>query len=136
MDCALVSFMEKLGVVKSASIMLVLLALLVFVCEFSAGVYFMYGLEPLPTVQFLYHGAFLCGLIWWLQADAGMSVVKRVYCPGLLVSSGWLIIVPYHLIKTRGVKGLLPFLVLIGSYVVAYILTLLLYVLLVAFNPP
>ena len=121
---------------KSASILLVLLALLVFVYTFSTGIYYMYGLEPLPTAEFLYHGAFFCGVIWWLQADAGMSAVKRVYCPGILVGYGWLFIIPYHLIKTRGVRGLLPLLILIGSYFFAYILTLVLYVWLVAFNPP
>lgn len=116
--------------------MLVLLALLVFIHTLSTGIYYMYGVEPLPTAEFIYHGAFFCGVIWWLQADAGMSAVKRVYCSGLLVSNGWLFIIPYHLIKTRGARGLLPLLVLIGSYVVAYILTLLLYMWLVAFNPP
>jgi hypothetical protein len=101
----------------------------------GAGIFLIYGLEPSPTVEFLYYAGFLSGSIWWLQADAGRSAVKRVYCPGLLVGSGWLIMIPYHLLKTRGAKGLIPLLALAGSYVIAYIVTMVLYISLVAFNP-
>jgi hypothetical protein len=120
---------------KSSTILLVLLVVLVFVYTLGAGILLIYGLEPSPTVEFLYHAGFLSGSIWWLQADAGRSAVKRVYCPGLLVGSGWLIMIPYHLLKTRGAKGLIPLLALAGSYVIAYIVTMVLYISLVAFNP-
>jgi hypothetical protein len=64
----------------------------------------------------------LCGVVWWLQAEAGKSAVKSVHCPGLLVSLGWLIIIPYHLLKTRGARGLLPLLALTGTFLFAYML--------------
>ena len=108
--------------------MWVLLSLLVFVYTLSAGIYAVYGVEPLPTAEFLYTGAFFCGLIWWLQADRGRSAVKPIYCLGLLMSIGWLIIIPYHLLKTRGAKGLIPLLALAGSFVIPQILTMILYV--------
>lgn len=121
---------------KNSLIMLILLGLLVFVYNFGAGIYYVNGLEPLPTFEFLYQAGFLCGVIWWLRADAGTSAVKPVYCSGLLVSIGWFIIIPYHLFKTRGLKGFVPLLALIGSLVIAYILTIIVYVSLLAFNPP
>ena len=121
---------------KSSSILWVLLVLLIFVYTLGSGIYLIYGLEPSPTVEFLYHASFFSGLIWWLQADAGRSEVKRVYCPGVLVGSGWLFMIPYHLLKTRGAKGLLPLLALIGSYVIASIMTAVLYISLVALDPP
>jgi hypothetical protein len=108
--------------------MLVLLGLLVFVYNFGAGIYYVNGLEPLPTFEFLYNAAFLCGVVWWLRAEAGRSAVQPVYCYGLLVGMGWFIIIPYHLLKTRGVKGLIPLLALIGSFVFAYILTVIVYI--------
>ena len=101
--------------------MLVLLAVLVFVYNFAAGLYLARGVEPSPTVEFLYTSAFLCGVVWWLNAEAGRSAVKPVYCRGLLVAVGWLIIIPYHLLKTRGVKGIIPLAALAGSFVVAHI---------------
>ena len=107
--------------------MLVLLMILVFVYNFSAGVYYAQGVEPLPTVEFLYTAAFLCGVVWWLNAEAGRSAVKPIYCRGLLVSVGWLIIIPYHLLKTRGAKGVIPLMALVGSFVIAHILALVVY---------
>ena len=107
--------------------MLVLLAILVFIYNFSAGVYYAQALEPLPTVEFLYTSAFLCGVVWWLDTEAGRSAVTPLYCRGLLVGVGWLIIIPYHLLKTRGVKGLIPLVALVGSFVVAHICAFIVY---------
>ena len=120
---------------NSSLIMFVLLSLLIFIYTLGAGIYGVYGAEPSPTAEFLYNAAFFCGLIWWLQADRGRSAVKAVYCLGLLGGVGWWIIIPYHLIKTRGTKGLLPLLALIGSFILAQILTIILYVARFGLNP-
>ena len=84
--------------------MLVLLGLLVFVYNLGAGIYAVNGLEPLPAFVFLYQVTFLCGVVWWLKSEATRSAVQPVYCARLLVSVGWLFIIPYHLLKTRGAK--------------------------------
>jgi len=120
---------------KSSLIMLGLLSLLIFVYNTGAGIQLVYGSEPSATSQFLYHAAFICGVVWWLKAE-GRSAVQPVYCEGLLVGAGWFIIIPYHLLKTRGAKGLIPLVVLITSFVIAQILTIILYVALLASNPP
>lgn len=111
--------------------MLILLGLLVFVYTFGAGIYAIIGSEPLPAFEFLYHAAFFCGVVWWLRADPGRSAVKPVYCSGLLVGIGWLFIMPYHLLKTRGASGLIPLAALIGSFVIAQILIVVFYSILV-----
>lgn len=107
--------------------MLVLLGILVFVYHFGSGLYSAGGLEPLPTIEFLYTAAFLCGVVWWLKAETRRHALKSVYCPGLLVGIGWAIIIPYLLVKTRGARGLIPLLGLIGSFLVAHILALVVY---------
>lgn len=103
--------------------MFVLLVILVFVYHLGIGIYFVWGLEPSPTFEFLYSSSFLCGVVWWLRAEAKTSTVKEVYCLGLLVGVGSMVMIPYHLLKTRGVKGFLPLLALIGSFLAAYLLT-------------
>ena len=108
--------------------MLVLLGVLVFVYHFGVGIYYARGLEPLPAFEFLYTAGFLCGVVWWLKAEARGSAVNPVYCSGLLVGIGWLIIIPYHLLKTRGVKGLIPLLALMGSFLVAQLLAAVVYI--------
>jgi Na+/H+-dicarboxylate symporter len=107
--------------------MLVLLGILVFVYHFGIGIYYARGLEPSPTFEFLYAVAFLCCVVWWLRAEARRYVVKPVYCLGLLVGVGWIIIIPYHLFKTRGVRGLIPLGALIGSFLAAHILAVFVY---------
>lgn len=101
--------------------MLVLLGVLVFVYHFGMVIYYARGLEPLPTFEFLYTAAFLCGVVWWLKAEVGRSAIEPIYCSGLLVSMGWPIIVPYCLFKTRGVRGFIPLLALLGSFIAAQV---------------
>jgi len=105
-------------------IMLVLFGVLVFVYHLGIGIYNRLGLEPLPAFEFLYTVGFLCGVVWWLRAEAGSSPVARIYCDGVLVGFGWIFIIPYHLLKSRGVKGLIPLLALIFTFIAARVLAL------------
>jgi len=107
--------------------MLVLLGIQVFVYHFGIGIYSAWGLEPSPTFEFLDTAAFLCGAVWWLKAEARRYNVKLVYCLGLLVGIGWIIIIPYHLFKTRGVRGLIPLLALLVSFLAAHLLAVFVY---------
>ena len=107
--------------------MLILLAILIFIYHFVAMFYNLRGIEPSATVEFLYIAAVPCGVGWWLRSDKHRSVAQQVYCQGLMASYGALFIVPYHLLKTRGVKGLLPLLLLVGSYLGSQILAVIFY---------
>jgi hypothetical protein len=107
--------------------MLVLLVILVFVSQFGIGIYDAGGLEPSAAFEFLHTFAFLCGSVWWLKSEARRYAVKPVYCLGLLVGVGWIIIVPYHLFKTRGIRGLIPLGALLGSFLAAHILAVVVY---------
>jgi hypothetical protein len=107
--------------------MLILLGVLVFVYDLGMGIYKALGLEPLPAFEFLYDGAFLCGVVWWLRAETKSSPVVSMYCAGLLVRLGWLIIIPYHLLKTRGVRGLITLLIMIGVVIASKIVTVVVY---------
>ena len=109
-------------------IMLVLLGVLIFVYHLGFGIYIALGLEPLPTFEFLYNAAFLCGVVWWLRAEAKSSPIAGIYCEGVLVSIGWIFIIPYHLLKTRGIKGLIPLFALIFTFVASKVLAAVLYI--------
>ncbi|HET9479670.1 MAG TPA: hypothetical protein VFO72_10010 [Pyrinomonadaceae bacterium] len=107
--------------------MLVLLAILIFVYHFASGFYLLMGVEPSPAVEFLYIGASACASVWWLKSETRHSAAKSVYCKGLLVGAYWPLVLPYHLLKTRGWKGLLPLLLLIASYLFSQVLVFALY---------
>lgn len=106
---------------------LVLLGILVFVYNFRMGIHSAGGLEPSSAFQFLYTVSFLWLVVWWLRAENRRYAIKPVYCLGLLVGVGWMIIIPYHLFKTRGVRGLIPIGALIGSLLVAHVLGVIAY---------
>ena len=112
--------------------MLVMLALMMVVYHVGIMIYFVLGEEPLPTFEFVYRFGFLCGVVWFLKAEAERSEVARAYCPGVTIGMAWIFLLPYHLIKSRGVRGLLPLFGLIGTYIVLQILTTIVNVL---YNP-
>ena len=107
--------------------MLVLFAILLFVYNFAATLYLLTGVEPLPTVEFLYVAGFACGTVWWLRSETHKSAMTNIYCHGLLMNIGWFVIIPYHLLKTRGWKGLLPLLVLVVTYVGSLVMAAIVY---------
>jgi len=113
---------------KSSLIMLGLLVILTFVYHTGASIYQLMRVDSLPTFEFLHIVALSCGVVWWLRADAKSSSAKALYCDGLLVSLGWIIILPYHLVKTRGVKGVIPILALIGSLILSQVVAAVVYV--------
>jgi hypothetical protein len=107
--------------------MLVLLAILIFIYNFAAMFYQLAGIEHLPTVEALYIAAFPCGVVWWFRSEQRKSAVTQVYCEGMAAYFGFVFTGPYHLLKTRGVKGLLPLLALVGSYVGSQVLATVFY---------
>ena len=110
--------------------MLVLFAILIFIYNFAAALLRASGVELSPAVEFLYAAAFPCAAIWWLRSDAYRSSVKPLYCQGVMMGAGWFVIIPYHLLKTRGAKGFLPLLLLVGSFVAAQLAAAVVYLLL------
>ena len=112
---------------KRALIMLVLLGAAIFIYHLGRGILDALRLDPPPSLEFLYTIVFVCGVVWWLRAEIPNSAVTRMYCAGLLAYSAWPIIIPYHLLKTRGVRGLLPLFALIGTFVSARILATVIY---------
>jgi hypothetical protein len=107
--------------------MLVLFAILIFIYNFTASLYALTGVEPLPTVEFLYIAAFPWGAIWWFKSETQQSDLRRLYCHGMLMNFGWFVIIPYHLFKTRGWRGFLPMLALVGTYVLSIVMASIVY---------
>lgn len=107
--------------------MLVLLAILIFIYNFTAMFYHLCGIEPLPTVEFLYIAALPCGVVWWFRSEKRKSAVTELYCEGVVAYYGCIFTIPYHLLETRGVKGLLPLAGLFASYFGSQILAAIFY---------
>ena len=103
--------------------MLVLLAVMMVVYHVGIILYFVLGEEPLPTFEFLYRYGFLCGIVWFFKAESERSAAADAYCSGVTICMAWFFLLPYHLIKSRGTRGLIPLFALIGLWLALQVLT-------------
>jgi hypothetical protein len=102
------------------------------VVQLASGFYLAGSIEPPPPFGLLYALGFLWVIGWWLLKDSRKRGVEWVLDMGLFLYLAWPLILPYYLLKTRGVKGLLVILVFIGVFVMAAIVGGVLYVLLIS----
>jgi hypothetical protein len=107
---------------------LIFFCLLVLLYHVGSGLYLARGAGPTDTLDLLYQGGLLWAAIWWLKVECRKRRVELAYCPGLLVSVAWMIVIPYYLFKLRGARGFLRLLALIGLFVGAKILAAVVYV--------
>ena len=58
---------------------------------------------------------------WWLREDSGDRNITWPLDLGMFVYAGWFLLLPYHLVKTRGVKGFLGVLAFVAVAFAAWI---------------
>jgi hypothetical protein len=110
-ETAMLSLLHKVGPPA------ILLYLFVVVTQFFTGVYAASGIELPPLFEILNRFAFLWIIGWWLWDDSKKRQIPWVYDTGFFLYLVWPFILPYHLLKSRGAKGLL----FIGAFVLIYI---------------
>ena len=94
------------------------------------GIYWAGQLEPPGSFTWVHPYAFLWVLGWWLLTDSRKRGIKLVYDMGMFLYIAWPIFMPYYLLKTRGVRGMLVIIGFVGIWVVALIAGMALYLLL------
>jgi hypothetical protein len=77
---------------------------------------------------------FLWIIGWWLRDDSRKQGVGWIYDMGLFLYIAWPFIMPYYLLKTRGLRGLLVTLAFVAVCVGAVILGAALYFALALFS--
>jgi hypothetical protein len=85
------------------------------------------GLQPSGGFVFLTYAGFGIGVAWWIHADSRRLGIRESIDQGWLVYLVWPLFLPYHLFKTRGGRGGLTLLGLIGLYALTYALGILVY---------
>jgi len=99
------------------------------IVQIVSGFYLAGSIKPPPSFALLYTFGLFWGISWWLLKDSRKRGVGWVLDMGLFLYIAWPLIVPYYLLKTRGVKGLLVILVFIGVYLMAALFGVALYTL-------
>jgi len=97
--------------------MLVLLAVLIFVYHASHTFFNLQRLEFPFLADVLYNAAFVCAVGWWIRGENRRHRIAPLYCDGMVVGVGWLVLIPYYLFKTLGLKGFIPLITLIVAFV-------------------
>jgi len=85
-------------------------------------VYAINGASPPEVFEFLYPFAFLGLVCWWLQKDSTRTGVNWPLDMGMFLYQAWILVLPYHLIKTRGIRGLIDISIFTVALVTAWIL--------------
>jgi hypothetical protein len=106
------------------------LYLFLIVTQLISGVYLASGRETPPTFAAVYVFGFLWMIGWWLRDDSKRREIRWVYDIGFFLYLAWPFVLPYYLLKSRGLKGILAVLAFIGVYIRATVLGIVLYLLL------
>jgi hypothetical protein len=93
-----------------------LLYVFVIVTQLATGIYLAGEFEPPPSFTLLYPLGLLWVMGWWLHRDSRERGVSWVYDMGLFLYIAWPLVLPYYLLKTRGVSGLFAILTFVGVY--------------------
>lgn len=97
-----------------------LVYVLTIIAQLATGIYLAGDVEPPPAFTLLYALSFLWVMGWWLLKDSKLRSVSSVLDMGLFLYIAWPVVMPYYLIKTRGLRGLLAILVFAVVYVGAF----------------
>jgi hypothetical protein len=101
----------------------IIVALLFLVANVGNAVYFAFGLAPSLGFLLLYYVGFAWAMSNWVLADSRRTGVPSAIDQGCVTFAAWPIVVPYHLIRTRGWKSSL---VILGGFAGLFLLTYLL----------
>ncbi len=83
-----------------------LLYVFIFFAQFLTGIYSVFALE-LPSLFVILYPVVTTWLVWWwLKEDSLRTGQAWPIDLGLFLFVAWPVIVPYYLISTRGLKGL------------------------------
>jgi hypothetical protein len=92
----------------------------------GSGILAAKGVET-EALDLLARVALLWALVWWLKLDSKRHGIGQVYCLGLLGTTGGVVLFPYHLVKTRGLIGLLLIVLLLAIVITCQGLTVITY---------
>ena len=99
-----------------------LLYIFLTITQFCIGVYIASGLEPPALFQLLYPVSFFWIIGWWLWSDSKKRGIPWVYDMGFFLYLAWPFVMPYYLIKSRGVRGALAIIAFVVAYAAALVI--------------
>lgn len=105
----------------------VLFAVFFLVANVGAALYAATNREPSGSFRFLYYVGSGAVVAYWLHADKQRLRQQEFVDEGWFMLWVWPIALPYHLFKTRGSRGAVTPLGLIGLYAVTYVISMIVF---------
>ena len=106
------------------------LGMFFLVANMVAMVYALHRLQPSASFLWLYYLGSALVVTYWILADGRRLGVSRVVDQGFFLIAAWPVCLPYHLFKTRRLKGAVTLVGLLGVYLLSYALSLVFFYLL------
>jgi hypothetical protein len=92
-----------------------------FVVQFVSVLYSAREAALPALFEFLNQFASIGFICWWIRDDSRRAGVSWPLDLGMFLFAAWPVIVPYHLFKTRGLRGSLGILAFIGIHLAAWL---------------
>ncbi|HEX8128288.1 MAG TPA: hypothetical protein VF527_04240 [Pyrinomonadaceae bacterium] len=97
----------------------VMLFAFILLAEAANGIFITTPAEPPAGFDELRSFGYLYIVGYWLQVDNRRHAFKWPYCRGIFLYLAGLILVPYYLFKTRGMRAFLTLVIFAGMYAVS-----------------
>ena len=98
---------------------LAILVSLFFLGNIGMAIDAAFAADALPRFVLLYEVGLGWAFSWWVLSDCRARGVPTFIDHGWFVFYAWPFIVPYHLLKTRGLRGCGTILALLGAFAAA-----------------
>jgi hypothetical protein len=106
-----------------------LLGVFFLIANLGNALYAAHGLQPSGGFVLLFYVGFGFAAALWMHADSRRLAIREDIDQGWFVYLAWPVLLPYHLFKTRGKRGAVTLLGLVGLYVATYLASLLVFLL-------
>jgi len=124
------SFLTRIDLAPATKVLLVF----AFITNFVGNIYSAYEIELPADFEFLSRIALTWLLWWWLKEDSKRTEVSWPLDLGFFLYVAWIVIIPYHLFATRGLKGFVGILSFIGAFAAGWLAAVLVIVLILSFQ--
>jgi hypothetical protein len=93
----------------------------------GGALYAINGMAPSSAFLMLYYVGVTWALSWWVLADCRLRGIGTSVDHGWFAFQWWPILLPYHLLKTRGLQGCAFLAAFVGLFLVTWIVGIAVY---------
>jgi hypothetical protein len=93
----------------------------VFLTNLVSTFYAAFQISPPVLLELLIPLVFLWLIAWWLVEDSRRTHVTWPVDTGMFLYGAWIVLLPYHLFKTRGLRAFIGIFAMIGTMFAAWL---------------